>query len=256
MFKMLKIIIVLGILLAVAGGVGLYFTVNKLVKDGVEKVASDTLKVPVTVREVKLSPFSGTGSIKGLVIGNPEGYHTEHAFAMDRIYVSLDIKSLFSDRVVIRTLHIEAPSIYYEVGLGNSNIGTIKKNVAGDSEDTEAENAESEGDSKAVQIDDIKVAAGEVAVSAKILQGKAASLTLADFEMKNLDSERAEDVIAEVIDTLIDTVIKAVADEGILPAGAEAVQDAVDTGKVVLETTHKVFGALKGALGGGKDKEE
>jgi hypothetical protein len=249
MFKILKIVIVLGSVLAVAAGVGLYFAVNKLVKEGIEKVASDTLKVPVTVREVKLNPFSGTGSIKGLVIGNPEGYNSEHAFAMDRIYVSLDIKSLFSDRVVIRTLHIEAPSIFYEVGLGNSNIGTIKKNLASDEND-----AESEG--KAISISDLKVAAGEVAVSAKILQGKSASLTLADFEMKDLDSDRAEDVIAEVINTLVDTIIKAVADEGVLPAGAEAVQEAVDTGKAVLETTNKVFGALKGAFGGGKDDNE
>jgi hypothetical protein len=250
MFKMLKIIIVPGIVLLITGGVGLYFTVNKLVKEGVEKVASETLKVPVTVREVKLSPFSGTGSIKGLVIGNPEGYHTEHAFAMDRIYVSLDIKSLFSDRVTIRSLHIESPSIFYEIGLGNSNIGTIQKNVGG------GDDADASSESKAVTISDLKVASGQVAVSAKLLQGKAASLTLPDFEMKDLDSERAEDVIAEVIDTLVDTIIEAVADEGILPEGVGAVKEAVDAGKTVLETTNKVFGALKDALSGKKDEEE
>jgi hypothetical protein len=257
MFKILKIAIVLVILLVVGGGVALYLTVNKLIKEGVEKVASDTLQVPVTVREVKLSPLSGSGMIKGLVIANPEGYHTEHAFAMDRIYVSLDVKSLFSERIVIRTLHIEAPSIYYEVGLGNSNIGTIKKNVAGDSDDAASDDEDDEpsGESKALHIDDIKIAEAQVAVSAKILKGQAASLTLADFEMKDLDSERAEEVIAEVINTLIDTIIKAVADEGILPEGAEAVKEAVDTGKAVLETTNKVLGALKGALSGG-DKDE
>lgn len=251
MFKLLKYLIILVILLVIGAGVGLYFMVNKLIKDGVEKVASDTLEVPVTVREVKLSPFSGTGTIKGLVIANPEGYHTEHAFALDRIVVSLDVKSLFSDRIVINTLHVDSPSVFYEVGLGNSNIGTIKKNAMGEASD---EPDDEEG--KAITIADLRIARAEVAVSAKILQGKAASMTLADFEMKNIDSERPEEVIAEVLGQFVDQIVKAAVDEDILPEGVGVVKDVVDTGKEVLDTTKKVFGVLKDALNGKAPDDE
>ena len=47
---------------------------NRLIKSAVEKVASKTLKVGVTLKKISLSPLAGKLKIKELVVKNPEGY--------------------------------------------------------------------------------------------------------------------------------------------------------------------------------------
>ena len=74
--------------------------------------------------------MSGTGKIKGLVLGNPASYQTPHAFRVDDASLALTPSSIFSDKVIIKSIRVESPNIYYEIGLGGDNLRTIMNNIS------------------------------------------------------------------------------------------------------------------------------
>ena len=66
----------------------------------------------------------------GLTVGNPEGFSTPYAVKIDRISLTLDVKSLKDEKKIVRDITVENADIYYETGLsGPSNIKTIQNNI-------------------------------------------------------------------------------------------------------------------------------
>jgi hypothetical protein len=82
MKKILIRIALVVVLLGIAAVVAIGLSLNGAIKKGVETFGPQIAKVDVKLDGVKLSIFSGSGSIKGLVIGNPEGYKTPEAMSV------------------------------------------------------------------------------------------------------------------------------------------------------------------------------
>ena len=103
---MKKILVIGGVAIALVVVIALVLVgkINPIVKSGIEKTGPVILKAPVTLKEVNISFFSGSGELKGFTVGNPEGYKTDYAFHVDRLKVDLDVKSVTSDK--IHELHI------------------------------------------------------------------------------------------------------------------------------------------------------
>ena len=76
-------------LLAVIIVAAIYFAgssvLNKGIKSGVETYGPRVTQTPVTLEDVQLSILSGSGMLKGLHVGNPEGYNSENIFALGQI---------------------------------------------------------------------------------------------------------------------------------------------------------------------------
>ncbi len=81
MAKLVKIVLalVLGI------GVFVLMTLGTGIKTVVETLGPEMTQAQVTLSSAKISLLSGDGRLKGLVIGNPEGFDTENAFALGEI---------------------------------------------------------------------------------------------------------------------------------------------------------------------------
>ena len=73
--------------------------------------------------------FSGKGAIRGLQIANPKGYRAPRAIKVDRALVALKPLSVFSDRIVIQSVVVQAPEIHYEMRDGKTNLDVIQANV-------------------------------------------------------------------------------------------------------------------------------
>ncbi len=54
-------------------------SLNRIVKAGVETVGPKVTGTTVTLRQVKISPFSAQGTLGGLLVGNPAGFKTDSA---------------------------------------------------------------------------------------------------------------------------------------------------------------------------------
>ena len=130
--KKLLLRIFIGLLiLVVLGVIGFGLFIDSAIKKGVETIGPQIAKVEIKLDGVSLSILSGAGKVKGLVVGNPEGYKTPHAASVGSASVAVVPGSLFSDKIVIKSIRVEAAEIIYEGGLlGGDNLHKILDNVS------------------------------------------------------------------------------------------------------------------------------
>ncbi len=75
--------------------------------------------------------LSGKGTLTGFLIGNPDGFNTDHVFALGTVRGDVALPSLLSDKIVIEEIYIDGPEVTYEAGLTGSNIGKIQGVLGG-----------------------------------------------------------------------------------------------------------------------------
>jgi hypothetical protein len=237
----------------------------------VETLGSDATQSEVTLAEADVSVTSGKGALKGLKIGNPEGFATDSAFELGEISIDLDVESLGSDTIVVKDILIDAPQVTYEMTTsGGSNIQAIKENVddflkrhgGGKKEKDETtpdEQGEPEepkapkGDGKKVVIENLRIQGGKVNVSATFLGGKKVGAPLPGVHLKDLGKKEGgltpEQVTAEILAALTNVTDQAVETLDI-DALKKGVDEAVDkAGKALDDAADKAGKAVKDLFG-------
>ena len=122
-------VVIILVVLAIIGAVVASVFLGDIVKKGVETVGPRITQVSIKVDEVRLTLLTGSASVKGLVVGNPAGYQTPQAISAGMISVGVNPLSVLSDKIVIRSIHVESPEITFEGGLSGNNLSTILDNV-------------------------------------------------------------------------------------------------------------------------------
>ena len=239
-----KIIVGLVILIPVAiiaAVVFAYMSINKVVKAGIEEFGPRFTGTSVSVEAVRISPFSGGGTIRGIVIGNPEGYKTPHAFRLGEVTVSLDPGSLVSEEILIHEIAIVEPEIIYEQGLTGSNISDLKKMVE---ERTGSEETVEEKAGPKVIIERFSMTDGKVRLGTK-LSAKTLPVDLPSIELKDIgkgDATSTADAVNEIFGAVTGSIINVVAASGeLLEAGKNAVKGIGEAGKSAVEGVKKLF---------------
>jgi hypothetical protein len=233
---MIKKIFLILVLLAVAGAAAVYFigssALNKGIKTGVEKFGPQVTQTPVQLDAVNLSILSGNGTLKGLYVGNPEGFKSENIFALGQIDIDVDTGSVFSDKIIINKIHIQKPEISYEKTLTSSNIKALLKNIeafTGPAEEKPEEEAPAEdGASKQVVIKQLIIEDGTIFVG---LMGVGSNVPLPRIEMNDIGEDGNKKSMAEVIDLVLTEVLKSIG-----PAIAGAGDLLQEGGQAVLDT--------------------
>jgi len=121
------------LVLLVAGYFGATIFLGSIVTTGVNRFAPSITQTPVHLEGARLSPLSGSGTLKGLFIGNPKGWSGDKAFYIGKIHVKAEPSSIFKDCVVLSDVSIDSPEIVYETKVLSSNIGDLLKNIQGSS---------------------------------------------------------------------------------------------------------------------------
>ncbi|MGZ0653969.1 hypothetical protein ACWPKS_00025 [Coraliomargarita sp. W4R72] len=246
------------LLLAIIAGAAIYFVLsgglNKQIKNGVETYGPRVTQTDVTLADVNLSILSGSGTLKGLNVGNPEGYKSENIFALGQIDLKVDTSTVFSDKIVIDHIIIKKPEISYEKTFTSSNVKQLMKNIQeftgpADSSDPTPEPESASGAKKQVVIRQLIIEDGTVYVGA---MGIGQTVTLPRIEMNDIGEGGQQMTMAEVIDLVLSKVLQsigpAIADAGNL--GGAAV-DALKTQGLekVDQATEKVGESIKGLFG-------
>lgn len=192
---MKKLYALLGVAAAVAIGsfVWLMMSYSSLIKSGIETFGPKLTGGPVTIQSVKISPLSGKGSIKGLVIGNPKGFQTDSAFELAEVRLAVRPRSLLSDVIVIDEIFVKGAKVTYEMAQGGSNVAALQRNIeafAGGpstpAPEKKEEAAKPAGPEKKVRIKSFAFIEGQSRVSAKILRGKAVTVPLPEIRLKDI----------------------------------------------------------------------
>jgi uncharacterized protein involved in outer membrane biogenesis len=246
-----KLLISVGVLVAVAvvAVVIVSKTIDSAVTKGVNTFAPQITGTTVNLESARISPLSGSGSLSGLVIGNPDGWSDNNLASLGHIHLDVAPMSLLGDTIVIEDMVIEAPEFRYETKLVASNVKDLLKNiekiaVAGTEEEAAEDSAE-----KRIAIKRFILRNGKVSIGT----GDAAvTVPLPDLELNDLGSpdngltpvQLAGAVSKEVVGDIIGASVKALTTMGDT-SGASALEGVKDVG-----------GAIKGIFGGKKDKDD
>ena len=141
------------------------FYMGAIVVKAVNTAGPAAVGVPVKLQDANFRLLRGHLTLRGFLLGNPEGFKTDKAITVDEVTIDLDPKSLFSETIVIKRIYIKAPDVTYELGLGKSNIGRILELAGGSTNEAAAREqekkpaAEEEGGKKVV-IEDLLIENG------------------------------------------------------------------------------------------------
>ena len=244
--KVIKIIGIIVILLVVALLAAVLFA-GSIVKSSIKEIGGVVTKCDINIDDIDLSLLRGKLTIENLVVGNPEGFQTESAFKLGKVYVDLVPSSLFKNRIIINDVQVLGPEITFEAAplKMTSNIGSIQKNVesflpASDDKDDKKDEKKEKKPGKKVQINHVIVSDGKINVSATFAGGHAISIPLPNIEMNDIGKEKEVtglEASAEVLNKTLGSVVTAAS------GSVKSIGTSVTEG-------------FKGILGGGKDKDK
>ena len=241
--KILITVGALGIILIAAAYFTLSTLINKGVKTGVETFCPKITKTEVHLEGANISPLNGTGVLKGLFIGNPEGFKSEKAFSANKIEVNLDVASLLSDKIVIEKIYVGEPHVVYEKKLLTDNLKQLLKNIE-ESSLMEEDEEESESEIR-LEIRELSIVNGKITVG---ILGKGITIPLPDIHLSGLGSHSEEgltpnQMAGEIMKAVLRNTLQAVA-----KAGGAVVEGGAETAGEVGEKAKGALGGLKGFL--------
>jgi uncharacterized protein involved in outer membrane biogenesis len=189
-FRILIALVVVLVLAVLAAGLFL----DKAIKSAVETFGPKLTKSEVTLQSVSLSLLSGSGTIKGLVVGNPQGFKTPSAIKVGTATLSLEPKSLLSDKIVVKSINVQGPEITFETDLKGNNLNKILANVqqatgGGAAEPAKPQEAAQPKEAKAgkkLEVDSFVISGGKVHVAVTALGGQSATIPLPDIHLQDL----------------------------------------------------------------------
>ncbi len=253
--RILIALVVVAILAVVAVGMFL----DKAIKSGVETFGPKLTKVDIKLASVSLSLLSGSGSIKGLVVGNPEGYKTPSAINIGLASLSLKPTSLLSDKIVVKSINVQGPEITFETDLRHNNLSKILANVqeaigGGAKEPAKPQEPSQPKEAKPakkLQVDDFVISGGKIHVSVTALGGQSATVPLPDIHLQNLGTGPEGITPAELAKLVIEAIEKGAsqaAEGAVVDLGKGALylgKDAANTSNAVQSATRSLGNIFK-----------
>ena len=250
MGKMLKNLIGVAVGLAVIALVVMIVVASRLdriIKHAVETYGPEATGTSVTLEVADVSIWSGEGSLKGLVIGNPEGFESDYALSLHRIDVAIDIESLTGDVIVINEIVVDGAGLIIEQrGLTDNNLQTILANVqqySGPDQETD----ESESSDRRYIVKTFRFTNGKLGAISKEA-GLDAAVTIPDVVVTGVGEKSNGATIVEVSQQLITPVIN----KALVAVQGLAIEEVEEKIKQELEKEleEELQDKLKGILGG------
>ena len=218
---MKKIIKIIGVLVAllIVGVICVFFFLGSIVKKGVEKVGPRVTKTEVKLDGATLSLFSGSGELKGFLIGNPEGFKSPSAIKVGSVGLQVQPGSVMSDKVVVRSVKVIAPEITLEGDLSGNNLSKLLDNIKGSADkDKQATTKDEKSSKKKLQVDDFLISGAKVQATTSLLGGASGSITVPDIHLTNLGQGEngitAAELSEKVFSELVKSTLQAVAEKG------------------------------------------
>ena len=199
-----------GLVAGVIGGVVLiaavvlFMNMGSLAKGMIEKVATDTLGVKVTLASLDIKPVEKTVTVTGLNIANPQGFKTSSALKIQKIDIAAE--SLSPELLVFKQISVEGTGINFEITESATNLSAISKNV-----DREAASKNTDAQQKQppkVIVRELLFNGIKLTPSTTLTGGELAPVEIANLSISGI-GERQNGVLAsEAIAQVLDAVTK------------------------------------------------
>lgn len=220
--RTLMVLIVL-VLLAV---LATHLFLDTAVKRGVETVGPKITKTDVKLNSIHISLLSGSGKIKGFVLGNPQGFKTPAAMSVGIANFAVEPRSLFGEKVIVKDITIDGPEITFETDLTLVNLKKILSNIEETSGGGEKPSStdtnqpalakQPEADAgKKLEVDNflIKNAKLYVSVNAPVIGQQSANVTIPEIHLVNLGTNPEGITVAELSKQVLAAILAKAEDE-------------------------------------------
>lgn len=201
----------IGIVLLVVIGLGVYLVLNSgsLIKTAVETLGPEYLGVDVRLDSAEISLTEGTGELKGLVVGNPDGFDGPHSFSLGRIKLGLDPMAQSESLIQIRTIEIDAADLAIIAQGRNTNLQALMDNLAGDSSDAGSEPADSEssGAEPKIIIENFSFTNARSSLDSDLIGQK--SVSIPDIRLNGIGQKSQGITIREALKQVMSPIVKA-----------------------------------------------
>ena len=172
----------------------------------------------VTVDNVSISPFSGSGTIEGFRVANPDRYSQEHAVEIENFAIQLEPFTLFSSEIIINQITISDASVYVEQKLPENNIREIINHL----------NSLPEGEASDARliIDLFVLENGSASLYTEVGGERSAQAEISRIELQDLGRADGTETVKSVIKQIADEV----ADESLqaaIESGGEQLRDTI-----------------------------
>ena len=193
------------VLLVVGAGVYLVMFSGNLLKDGIETYGPEYLGADVKVNAVELSLTEGSGEVRGLRIGNPQGFAGADAMRLGKIKLVLDTEQSSEQLVVLKQVEIDGAEIAAIAKGKSTNLQQLMDNVvaAAGIEDTN-----DTGPQIKLIIDRLDFTNAKTSVSSDLLGD--VSVDIPDIHLKDIGRESNGVTAAEAVKQLMEPIYKSV----------------------------------------------
>jgi hypothetical protein len=248
---MRKLFLLLGVavLLAVAVLLTVGFFLGSIVRTAVNRYGPPLTKTRVELASAEISPLTGSGTIRGLVIGNPPGWHSERAVFLGQVHLAIEPRSLFGDHVIVDDILIDQPEFVYETRIIGSNLKDLLKNIeSSTSEGSEHVDTAKTDSGQPVRIEvrrfrlqnaRVTIGVGPAAVTVRM-----PAISINDLGAKD-GGITANQLAAAVMERVLKQVLLTAADavgNASKSAGSAATDKTIDATKRAEEELKKLFG--------------
>jgi hypothetical protein len=241
----------------------LVFSLDSMIRRGVETVGSHSLGVEVKLRRAHLSLLRGRLTFSGLTIANPDGFKTDTLFSAESASVAIRPGALLEDELTITDIALVDPSVTIEQSSGGTNLSKLFENIdtGAPAETTEAE-PEAPKEEKTYRIKKLKISGAKVTFSSFLPGKEPMTVSLPVIEMNDMSSKDGTGLIlAQVIKQVLTKMLTTGVTEGQGTISQDAMReitgnlqdlapdiqgDALDQTKGVME---KATSAVKGLFG-------
>jgi uncharacterized protein involved in outer membrane biogenesis len=223
------------------------FSLNSIVKKGVEMVGPQVTRTDVKLGAAQISPFSGSGKLSDFTIGNPEGFSKNSAIKVGSIKLAVKPASLFSKVIQVDEINIQQPDIAVEGKLNGSNLGKIMDNLKAGGDSASKPSAQKPAGAKSeknIYIKDLVVDGGKISVTLTALSGNRLSLPLPPIHLRDIGTpdkgvtmdEASRQILQQILEQAISASTQAAGNVG---------KDLKDAGSSAVNQAGKAVGGLK-----------
>ena len=206
------------VILVAIGVIAVYWlssNIDRIVKEQIETVGSELTGVTVTVEQVKIHLGEGAGKITGLVVSNPAGYITDHAFKLTELKLDLGLLSLArANPLVVEKLVVDSLEANLELKESTTNLTEISQAIQNNTEQAEEKTQSNEdGEPVTLGIQDLLISGVTLTISD---EKKTTSRTLPTISMQNIGGDAGAAparVSAIVLTKLVAEILKEAAVE-------------------------------------------
>jgi hypothetical protein len=241
-------LVILFIIIVIAIG----FNLGPIIKIGMEQIGPKVAQVSIKVDSVDVALLTGSATVKGLIVGNPQGYSTTQAISVGTIAVKLDPLSVTSAKIVVRSIQVQSPEITFEGGLSSNNLTRIADNVNAVSKNSAPApaNASTQNASKPapkIEVDDFLITGAKVHLYLTGLGNK--EISLPDIHLTDLGKDSNGLTPAQLTGAVM-SAISSDTVSAVTSTVTELGQGVKSLGQTAVKTVGASVGKIAGGLGG------